>query len=103
MAFALDRVDGVLALAGDLDRRSVAAVREALHDLLGSASGDVVLDVSRIGLVDTTGLGLLVAAHRRALAAGRRVVLRGVGPRLARALAVTRLHRVLYVERSVAL
>jgi anti-anti-sigma factor len=102
MPLRVDLCDGGLALAGDLDRRSVSLAREALHGVLGSGSGDVVLDVSGVGLVDTTGLGLLVASHRRAASSGRRVVLRGVGPGLARILAVTRLHRVLHVERARA-
>jgi anti-anti-sigma factor len=102
MQLLVDRAGGVLALAGDLDARTVSLVRDALHELFGCVGGDVVVDVTGVRMVDASGLGLLVAAHRRALTAGRRVVLRGVGPRLARLLAVTRLHRVLNVERARA-
>jgi anti-anti-sigma regulatory factor len=41
---------------------------------------------------------VLVGAHRRAISVRRRLVLRGVPPRIMRILAVTRLNRVLNVE-----
>jgi anti-anti-sigma factor len=55
--------------------------------------------VSGVDGVDATGLGVILAVHRRAVAQGRRLVLDGVGPGLARVLAVTKLHRVLVVRR----
>jgi anti-anti-sigma factor len=51
--------------------------------------------------MDATGLGVLVGAHRRAQKLGRRLVLRGVSPRLARLLLATRLHRVLTLETAI--
>ena len=47
-------------------------------------------------------LGVLIGTHRRALSADRRLVLRGVPPRIMRVLAVTRLNRVLHVEAPAA-
>ncbi|HSK28172.1 MAG TPA: STAS domain-containing protein [Jiangellales bacterium] len=95
-----DLDSGVLRLTGSLDVRSVAAVREALAGLLDRLPGDVVLDLSGVDVVDATGLGVIVAAHRRALRSGRRLVLRGVEPGLARLFAIARLARVLSFERA---
>lgn len=86
-------------VSGVLDVRGVGRVREVLTSLLEATEGDVVLDVSDLDSLDVTGLAVLVAAHRRALRQGRRLVLTGVAPSLARLLAVTRLHRVLVVSR----
>lgn len=91
-----------IALDGRLDVHSVADVRAALHDAIDAGSGDLVVDVSRVELIDLTGLGVLVGADRRAKLAGRRVVLRDAGPRLMRILRMTRLHRVLTVEVPLA-
>lgn len=91
---------GVLELAGHVDRRTVALVREQLATLLATTEGDVTVDLTQVGLVDTSGLAALVVAHRRALSSGRRLILRGAGPSLVRALAITRLNRVLYLQRS---
>ncbi len=89
-----------LSLSGFLDVRGVSEVRSALHSWLESSDGDLVLDVRSLVAIDATGLALLVSVHRRALNQGRHLVLDGVGPTLARLLAVTRLHRVLTVRRA---
>jgi anti-anti-sigma factor len=91
-----------IALEGRLDVHSVSEVRAALHAAIDAGSGDLVVDVSGVELVDATGLGMLVGADRRAKLAGRRVILRDAGPRLRRILRATRLHRVLSLEAGVA-
>ena len=88
-------------LSGVLDVRSVAVVRDALEATFDTAAGDVVLDVTGLDGVDAAGLGVLVATHRKAHRGGRRLVLRGARAPFLRTLAVTRLHRVLHVERLV--
>jgi anti-sigma B factor antagonist len=55
-----------------------------------------------VDLVDATGLGVLVGAHRRAVMRGRRVVLRNVSARVSRILRATRLNRILSVEPVTA-
>jgi anti-sigma B factor antagonist len=89
-----------VALRGPLDVLTVSDVRAALHAAIDAGTGDLVVDVSAVELVDATGMGVLVGANRRAALAGRRLVLRGVPPRLARILRVTRLYRVLAIEPS---
>jgi anti-anti-sigma factor len=96
----VDEVAGVVRAGGLLDVRSVGDLRDALGRMLDATTGDVVLDVSGVDGVDATGLGVILAVHRRAAAQGRRLVLDGVGPGLARILAVTKLHRVLTVRRG---
>jgi anti-anti-sigma factor len=91
-------MDGALGLSGWLDARAAGAVRDALHAALAEGSGPLVVDLSGVDLVDATGLGVLVGAHRRARLEGRELVLRGTPPRVARLLARTRLHRVLTLE-----
>ncbi|MDQ1627305.1 MAG: hypothetical protein QOI54_1049 [Actinomycetota bacterium] len=90
-----------LVLSGPLDVRNAAEVRDALHAALSAGSGDLYVDVSEVDLVDATGLGVLVGAHRRAGQLERRVVLREASPRFLRILRITRLHRVLSLESPV--
>jgi anti-anti-sigma factor len=94
--------DGLLHVAGRLDVHSVADVRLALHEAIDAGTGDLVLDLAEVELADSTGLGVLVGAHRRAGRCGRRLVLRNVPERLRRMLVVTRLYRILNVEYAVA-
>jgi anti-sigma B factor antagonist len=90
----------VVRLAGFLDVRSVADVRQILNDLIDNSDGDVVVDLEAVDAMDATGLGLLVATHRRTQLLGRHLVLRHPVPSVVRILAVTRLHRILHVERT---
>ena len=90
--------DGQLVLVGRLDVTSVADVRSMLHAAIDDGVGDLIDDLAEVKVLDATGLGVLVGAHRRAGRAGRCMVLRRVPPRLARLLTATRLHRVLRVE-----
>ncbi|MEV4180714.1 STAS domain-containing protein [Streptosporangium canum] len=92
----------VVSVGNRLDVGTVAGVRPRLHDAVDSGHGDLIVDLSGLEMIDATGLGVLVGTHRRALAAERRLILRGVPPRVMRVLAVTRLNRVLTVELPMA-
>ena len=91
------------ALPSRLDGSTVEQVRRSLTmtlDSMAADAGDLVLDCSALDVMDAAGLGLIVGLHRRAHASGRRLVLADPGPRMLRLLAVTRLHRVLHLERD---
>ncbi|MDP9860788.1 STAS domain-containing protein [Streptosporangium brasiliense] len=92
----------VISVGNRLDVGTVAGMRPRLHEAVDSGSGDLIVDLSGLEMIDATGLGVLVGTHRRALGAERRLVLRGVPPRIMRVLAVTRLNRVLTVEVHMA-
>ena len=79
---------------GDLDLSTVPRVRSALTASFGVPDRLVVVDLSDCELVDSAGLGLLLGLLRRAREAGHDVVLRGVGPSLARVLTLTGLDTV---------
>ncbi len=98
------RADAALVLPERLDASTVPQLRDAVWLAVDSTPGpDVVVDVSQLLMVDSVGLGLLLSAHRACRAQGRRLVLAHPQPSLLRLLAVTRLHRVLHVERTVAI
>ena len=92
----------VVSVGNRLDVGTVAYVRPRLHEAVDSGDNDLIVDLSGLEMIDATGLGVLVGTHRRAVGAGRRLILRGVPPRVMRVLAVTRLNRVLTVELPVA-
>jgi anti-anti-sigma factor len=93
----------VFDLVGRVDATTVTDLRRRLQAAIDVGAGDLVLDVGQVTVLDAAGLGMLVAAHRRAGRAGRRLVLRSVPPSVGRVLAMTRLHRVLNVEHPTAL
>ena len=84
---------------GPLDVSTAATVRAQLTGLLATdGTDDLVVDLHRMGPLDSVGLGLLVAMHRQAQRGGRRLVLIGVPPRVMRVLTATRLRRVLTID-----
>lgn len=90
--------DGTVVLVGRLDVRGAPAARDALQAALTGGTGQLVVDLAGVELLDATGLGVLVGAHRRARLQDRQLVLRDVTPRVARLLAMTRLDRVIPVR-----
>ncbi|MEO3809682.1 STAS domain-containing protein [Sphaerisporangium sp. B11E5] len=92
----------VVNVGSRLDGGTVAGLRPRLHEAVDRGEGDLVVDLSGLEMIDAAGLGVLVGTHRRALRAERRLVLRGVPPRVMRVLAITRLHRVIAVEMPEA-
>jgi anti-anti-sigma factor len=83
-----------------LDVTSVSEVRRELHAALDASPCDLHVDLSDVTVLDAAGLGMLVAAHRKATLAGQRLVLTGVPPSVGRVLAVTRLYRVFRLDRQ---
>ena len=82
-----------------LDATTATEVREALACAIDAEPSDVLVDASAVEIIDAVGLGLLMVAHRRSRDHGRRLVIVGAPPNVLRLLAVTRLHRVLHLQR----
>jgi len=92
----------VLVLHGDFDVRSTWEVRNAIYDHLEGHDEDVVVDLTDVNAVDLTALKVLAVATRRASHAGHHLTLRGCGPSVRRMLHISRLIRVVEVERQAA-
>ncbi|OZM70114.1 anti-sigma F factor antagonist [Amycolatopsis antarctica] len=92
----------VVRLAGELDSHSGDRLRAELGGLLGGASqgSRVELDLHRLGFMDSSGLSVLIGAHKQALARGAELVLVGVPPGVHRMLRITGLLPVLRIEGS---
>ena len=85
--------DGLVhvGLVGELDLSTVAKVQEELRRVEESSPPTVVLDLSKLTFLDSTGLRCIVTADERARDAGRRVVIvRGPDP-VQRVFSITRL------------
>ena len=62
--FAVSDSVSVLILRGELDLLAAASLRSALGDLAADGCRRLVLDVSPLQFVDSTGLGVLIAFQR---------------------------------------
>src|SRR5688572_16880601 len=90
----------VVHLAGDLDVATAPRVRAALLEAL-VGSPNVVVECAALDFLDSTGLGVLIAARTRARTAGGSLLLTGVRPQLERLLAVTGVDRLFRIEPHV--
>ncbi|MFJ9610561.1 STAS domain-containing protein [Kitasatospora sp. NPDC101176] len=77
-------VDGwtVVPLSGDLDDYTAQEVRLLLDALVADGATRVVIDLASVPFVDSTGLGVLIAAARRAREDDGAIRLACVGPRV---------------------
>ncbi|HZJ06685.1 MAG TPA: STAS domain-containing protein [Nocardioidaceae bacterium] len=89
-----------VVLTGRFDVRSTFMVREALYQHINSSSEDVVVDLSGLESIDATALKVLAAATRVMEREGRHLILRGCSPALRRIIALTRLRRLVQIERG---
>lgn len=90
-----------LILSGDFDVRSTGVVRSAIDAQLDlHHPHPITIDLTAVGSVDATALRVLAAASRRASRDGQRIVLRGACPAVRRMLHLTRLMRLVELQRE---
>jgi anti-anti-sigma factor len=75
-----------LVVDGEVDMSTLPTFSDALTRVLKHSSGDVWVDVEKLGFIDVGGLRALAAAACQLGLQGRRLVLRSVSPHLARLL-----------------
>jgi anti-sigma B factor antagonist len=94
--FQVEMVNGVPVLAAPegIDITNAAELRTALLESAAHGAGTFVVDLTRTQFCDTSGLHALVAAHKRAQAAGGDMLLVTSGAGVLRILAITGLDQV---------
>lgn len=92
----------VFRLRGSFDIATSPSVRAALLEAADEGSHDIVVDLAPLTFLDSTGLGALIGAHRRALENGGRLRLVVADGPIARLLNVTGLMRVFAVYPTLA-
>jgi anti-anti-sigma factor len=61
----------VISVTGEIDIASAPRLITGLNDAVGNCEFPVVVDLSRVGFMDSTGLALLLNAHRRLARRGK--------------------------------
>jgi anti-sigma B factor antagonist len=88
-----DRGNGLahITLRGELDLSTVSRVQDELEQVESRGPDTLVLDLSGLSFLDSTGLRCVVTANERARGEGRRFVLVKGPEAVQRVFAVTRL------------
>jgi anti-sigma B factor antagonist len=86
-----ERVDGgwVVRLAGELDLSSYAELDAEFRRVQVTGVPRIVIDLSGLGFLDSTGIRLLLEAHRRAGANGHRIRVTGAAGQVEQMLELT--------------
>ena len=99
------RPDGestVVNVSGEVDLSTTPVLRSALVEHLDAGRKDLVLDLSEVGFLDSSGLGMLVSLHRRANDEGGSLRLTSVQRPVRRVLQITGLEEVFGVSEPEA-
>ncbi|MGW5193984.1 STAS domain-containing protein [Kribbella sp. NPDC004138] len=89
----------MVRVVGDLDLESAPVLTAGLKAQLGPRP--IVLDLSGVEFMDSSGLGVLVGAHKEAAARDGALVLAAPSPRVHKIFKVTKLHKVFAVHETV--
>lgn len=92
----------ILAVCGELDMMTTAALRNQIVAVLKDATAPVIIDLSGVSFCDASGLALLVGAQRRAKLHGLTVTLAGPRRNASKLLRITGLDRGFTIHPTVA-
>ncbi|HEU4540207.1 MAG TPA: STAS domain-containing protein [Jiangellaceae bacterium] len=71
-----------LAIAGDVDFRSLEEFTAAVTQAVDTHRGDVHLDLSQVAFIEVSGMRVLAEASRQLARQNRRLVLKDLAPHL---------------------
>lgn len=91
----------VLQVGGEVDVYTAPRLRERLVELMDNGARKVIVDLAMVEFLDSTGLGVLVGAHKRLKAAGGRLALVCTREPLLKIFRITALDQVFPIFVSV--
>ena len=89
----------VVILDGDFDALGAGAVRPAFEELVVEGETDVVVDLSGVRFMDSSGIGALVFLYKRLVAAGRGLELVGLEGQPLELVSLLRVDKAIPVNR----
>jgi len=97
------RADAAIVHACDqVDIANAAELREAFIDVFSERPpAHLIVDLAAVSFIDSTGIGVVVGAHRRTTAAGGRFTVVVATPHVRKVLQITGLLRAWRVVASV--
>ena len=81
----------VLTVSGEIDIATAPSLRERLHSLLADEKHRLIIDLDDVGFLDSTALGVLVGALKRARMDDGEVRIACAQPRVLKVFEITRL------------
>ena len=88
----------VVAVRGDVDLYTAPQLWETIDAAIAGTPHELVIDLSGVSFLDSSGLSVLLRAHKRLRPIDGTVVIRGAADQVFMTLDVTKLTSVLAVE-----
>jgi anti-sigma B factor antagonist len=97
------KLDGtaVVSVAGEVDVYTSPLLQERLVEVLRDGSPKIVLDLSGVTFLDSTGLGVLITGLKRCRSADGDLVLVTAQPNVLKVLEITGLNDVFQIYETV--
>jgi anti-sigma B factor antagonist len=101
-SYRVDQMDGcaIVRADGEIDAHTAHAFHETVAEA-GALASHVIIDLSHVTFVDSTGLGALIAARTSARQRGGSLALVSPPPMVRRLLGATRLHDIFAIYDSM--
>lgn len=91
----------VVSLRGEIDVYTAPRLRQALIDLIEAGSSDILVDMSRVDFLDSTGLGVLVGGLKRVKAKDGSLEIVATQDKILKIFEITGLSKVFPIHESV--
>lgn len=82
---------GTIRFSGEVDFSVTPKVRERFLPLLDTGTPEIVLDLSELAYIDSSGLALFIEARNQLLAAGRSIRIAAISPQVHKLFNLTQL------------
>lgn len=91
----------IVSLDGEIDHHSAAEIREGLDKMIAVNRPKImVLELSGIDFMDSSGLGLVLGRYRRLNEMGSQMVIKNPGARTEKILAMAGVDKLIKIIRS---
>jgi anti-sigma B factor antagonist len=87
-----------IALTGSIHVRDAGKLRATLISHIDQGQKFIIIDVTRVDLIDSSGLGVLIQGQHRAAALGGKISLTGVNGIVKEVLELSRLDKVFDIK-----
>jgi anti-sigma B factor antagonist len=102
LSVARDGSCAVVSVGGEIDPGTATELSEAALAAMQEIGPTLVLDLSGVTFMDSTGLKVLLSVHQRAQLAGGRLVLAAPGRPVQRVVSITGLDEIFEIRDTVA-
>lgn len=89
-----------VGLVGELNINTAPAVRRLLMKYVKRSEPNLMLDLTRLHFMDTSGLATLIETHLKVEKYGGRLVLFGLNPQIMEVFSVTRVNQLFQIAET---